>query len=91
MQLIFVVRDHVAETTLRPEYFPTTGAALRWFTERANDPDSLFNKHPADYSLECHGTYDENATQGVAAWDILDKPNELGFAEGYIQDGSPPE
>lgn len=35
-------------------------AAIRAFTDEVNNPDSLLNRHPEDFTLFCLGSYDDD-------------------------------
>ena len=76
---MFCVYDIQAQTYGLPWYAPTSGVALRMFTEAANTPDSDYAKHPEDYLLVCLGEYD----QTNASFQILEKHTELGRAIDY--------
>lgn len=45
----------------RPFFTPTTGAAIRAFSDEVNrsDANNEMNRHPADFSLYSLGTYDD--------------------------------
>lgn len=43
-----------------PPFFASTdGAAVRSFSDLANDVNTSIGRHPADYVLYCVGTYDD--------------------------------
>ena len=57
------VKDRAADAYGRPMFVPTTGVAIRSFTDEVNRNDSenqLFN-HPDDYDLYSFGTFDDNS------------------------------
>ena len=64
-QLIFSIYDSKAVSHLPPFFLPTKAMALRTFTECANNPEHQFGRHPEDYTLYEHGTFD--CDQGVFA------------------------
>lgn len=43
-----------------PWFAVSDGAAVRSFTDLANDTNTNVGRHPRDYSLWCCGTYDDN-------------------------------
>lgn len=55
---IFSIYDNKAETFNTPMYVPAKGVAIRAFSDQANDPQSMLNKHPQDYELFCIGDFD---------------------------------
>jgi len=42
----------------RPLLFLTLGEAERSFADAVKDPQTLINKHPADFRLDCIGSFD---------------------------------
>ena len=84
MSLIFHVRDLVAETHSDPIIRPTTGAALREFSEAANDPEHVYYKHPDDYLLICIGAFDRDE----CTYELHERPTELGTARNFRVNGT---
>lgn len=58
---IFSILDTKAGAFAQPFFMATTGQAIRAFTDLANDPQSMVNKHPADFRLFQLGEYDDQA------------------------------
>jgi len=56
---IFSIHDSKAEAYLTPNFFKTTGEALRAFETTTKNPDTQFNKYPHDFTLVEIGHYDE--------------------------------
>lgn len=56
---IFTVFDDKTLAYLRPFYSLTEGEAIRSFSDTVNDPESMFHKHAADYTLFEIGVYDD--------------------------------
>lgn len=56
---IFTAYDSKVEAYLQPFFMRSRGEALRAWTELANNPEHLFAKHPADYTLFEVGEYDD--------------------------------
>ena len=77
---IFTVHDSKAEAYLPPFYLPARGAALRSFSDTANDASHAFNQHPGDYTLFALGTYDDSSS----SFDLLPTPLNLGLALDFI-------
>lgn len=48
---IFSVYDSKAKAFITPFFTATVDVALRSFGEAANDPNSMFARHPGDYTL----------------------------------------
>ena len=38
-------------------------SATRAFSDEVNNPDSLLNRHPEDFTLFCLGSYDDDVAQ----------------------------
>jgi hypothetical protein len=56
------VKDRAADAFGRPMFVPSTGVAIRSFSDeinRANDDNQLYN-HPDDFDLYDLGTFDDN-------------------------------
>lgn len=58
---IFSVYDVKAEAYLAPFTFPENGQAIRAFSDTVNDPNSMFNKHAADFTLFRLGYFDQSS------------------------------
>lgn len=74
--LVFAVYDSKAEVYMTPMFFPAKGLAIRTFDDQVNNPDSLLNKHPEDFTLFCIGDYD----QDTGLLTPLPTPASLGLA-----------
>lgn len=48
---IFAVHDNAANAFSQPHSYQTTAMAIRGFGQACQDPDTMFNRHPADYTL----------------------------------------
>lgn len=59
MLKLFAVYDSKAEAYLSPLSFQSRGQAIRAFSDEAQNPQSMFCKHPADYTLHEIAEYDE--------------------------------
>lgn len=57
--LAYSVYDLKALIFHPPFFMPTDGAALRAFTDTANDLNTSIGRHPADFVLFCVGEYDD--------------------------------
>jgi len=59
----YTVYDNKALNYSPPFFVNTDGAAIRMFSEIANDTGTNVGRHPADFSLFCVGTFsDANAS-----------------------------
>lgn len=56
---MFAVHDSKAEAYLQPFSMRSKGEAIRAFQNSVNDPQTQFNKYPADFTLFEIGEYDE--------------------------------
>lgn len=55
---LFAMRDVKAGAFMQPVCFPTEPLALRWFVDLLRDPESIFAKHPEDFTLFYLGDLD---------------------------------
>nr|DAI03088.1 MAG TPA: DNA binding protein [Microviridae sp.] len=58
---VMSVKDNAAQTFGRPFFMPSTGVALRSFTDEVNRAaeDNQLYKHPEDFDLYQLGTFDD--------------------------------
>lgn len=87
---IFSIYDSKAEAYIQPFYSLTPAAAIRIFSEAAQDegdsngrPAHAFNKHGADYTLFMVGEWDERT--GIIK--PTDAKTALGCAIDFISGG----
>ena len=59
MMKVFSVRDRALDAFGQPIFSPSTGLAVRSFSDEVNRPGSDFNKHPEDYDLYEVGQWDD--------------------------------
>jgi len=60
MQLkVYSVYDSAVAAYGHPMNFVNRGAALRWFTDELANPQSMFARHPKDFTLFELGEYDD--------------------------------
>lgn len=57
---IYTVRDSKVEAYLPPFYAANDAVAIRMITDTANDPNTLFNKHPIDFTVIYIGEFEES-------------------------------
>lgn len=57
---VYSVFDVKAAVFANPFYMPNDAVAIRGFTEAVNNPQSVLNKHPEDYSLYKLGIFDDS-------------------------------
>ena len=60
---IYAIYDSKAEAYMQPFFASTHGLALRTFEKHANDPQTIFNQHPGDFTLFHIGSYEEDTAQ----------------------------
>lgn len=78
---IFSVYDDKADAYTQPFFAPTSGVAIRQFTQAANDEKHEFHKHAADYTLFEIGEFSEQ-TGAIYAHDALkNHGNALNYRE----------
>jgi hypothetical protein len=80
MKLILCsVKDRAADAYGRPMFVPSSGVAIRSFSDEINrnaDDNQLFN-HPDDFDLYEFGVFDDNSGQ----FDIYDQPKLLSLGK----------
>lgn len=77
---IFTVYDSKSEAYLQPFFMQSKGAAVRAFSDLANDKAHTFGKHPEDYVLFEIGSYDE-----FTAAIVSHAPVSLGVAVEFLR------
>ncbi len=78
---IFTVYDEKAHAHLPPFFNHNSDLAKRAFTDAVNDPQHRFSKHPQDYTLFLHGSWEDTD----AAFTIQAAPKSLGNGVEFIQ------
>lgn len=79
---VFAIRDVMASAYMAPFTFPARGQAIRAFADTVNDPKTLLNRHPDDYSLYELGEFDEES--GVLIG--LDAPEFVVHARDMVEE-----
>ena len=76
---IFAVRDVKAAVFHQPFIAPTRAAAVRGFSDAANDRNHEFAKHPEDYHLYEVGSYDDQTglVSGVSPISLVAMASDL--------------
>lgn len=59
VHIVVSVKDRAVDAYNRPFIVPTTGAAIRSFTDEVNRKESEMYAHPEDYDLYEIGTFDD--------------------------------
>lgn len=77
---MFSILDGKSGIYNQPFSAVSTGVALRMFTDLVNDPKSVINKHPEDYTICELGSFDDN----VGTFEGLTSPRPLGNAAAFI-------
>jgi len=55
----------------RPLAFVTLGEAERSFADAVKDPNTLISKHPADFRLDCIGSYDTESGELIPSKPVI--------------------
>jgi hypothetical protein len=60
--IICSVKDRAADAFGRPMFVPSTGVAIRSFSDEINrnNPDNQLHNHPDDFDLYDFGSFDDN-------------------------------
>ena len=56
---MFAVYDSAAEAFMTPFFTHNTGIAMRSFGDQVNNPETMFFRHPGDYSLFQLGSWED--------------------------------
>lgn len=78
---IFSVYDSKSEAYMQPFFSPTKGSAVRSFIDSIQDHNTIFCKHPEDYTLFEIGEFDDST--GILI--TLTTPISLGLALEYVK------
>lgn len=73
---VFTVYDSKLQAYMQPFCAQTAGVAVRMFEQTVRDPNTVFAKHPGDFTLFEIGTYDDQ----VGAFQNLQAKIDLGNA-----------
>jgi len=77
---IHTIYDSKTNAYTTPKYALTTAAAIRTFSDEANDSSTYVSKHPTDFTLFEIGEFD--ATSG--AIEVYQAPKALGTAANFV-------
>lgn len=80
IQIIVSVKDRAADAFGRPAFVPSSGVAIRSFTDEVNreNPDNQLFHHPDDFDLYELGTFDDST--GIVTCHLTPKVLILGKA-----------
>lgn len=79
---VYAIYDSKSEAYYPPFFQATTGLAIRYFTELANDQKTTIGKYPHDYALYEIGTYDD----GTAILEPQGRHTHHGKAIEFVQE-----
>ena len=73
------VKDRAADAIGRPMFVPSTGVAIRSFSDELNrsDADNQLYNHPDDFDLYEFGVFDDN----TGLFDLYDQPKLLSLGK----------
>ena len=73
------VKDRAADAYGRPMFVPSTGVAIRSFSDELNrnDADNQLYNHPDDFDLYEFGVFDDN----TGLFDLYDQPKLLSLGK----------
>lgn len=69
---MFSIRDAKAENYSNPQYFRTSGEAIRALQQAVEDPNNQIGKYPEDFSMWLVGEFDEE--HGLVVAEEVPKP-----------------
>lgn len=76
---MFTIYDSKVESFSPPFSAQTRGSAIRSFTDTCNDPGTIINSHPEDFTLFVVGTFDD----ATAMFELVSTPVSLGVAINF--------
>lgn len=76
---VFCVFDVKAEAFMQPFFMNTKGEAIRAFSDMSNNPETMFSKHPLDFTLMHIGSFNDNN----GALEKLMAPEPIGSAQEF--------
>ena len=73
------VKDRAADAYGRPMFVPSTGVAIRSFSDEINrsDPDNQLYNHPDDFDLYEFGVFDDN----TGSFELYEQPKLLSLGK----------
>jgi len=73
------VKDRAADAYGRPMFVPSTGVAIRSFSDEINrsDPDNQLYNHPDDFDLFEFGVFDDN----TGVFELYEQPKLLSLGK----------
>ena len=73
------VKDRAADAFGRPMFVPSTGVAIRSFSDELNrsDADNQLYNHPDDFDLYEFGVFDDN----TGLFDLYEQPKLLSLGK----------
>jgi len=73
------VKDRAADAYGRPMFVPSTGVAIRSFSDEINrsDADNQLHNHPDDFDLFEFGTFDDNTGE----FELHEQPKLLSLGK----------
>lgn len=76
---ICAVKDRASDAYGRPMFVPSTGVAIRSFTDEVNrkDADNNLYNHPDDFDLYNLGVFDDS----TASFELLLPPEQLAIGK----------
>jgi len=77
--IICSVKDRAADAFGRPMFVPSTGVAIRSFTDEVNraDKDNNLHNHPDDFDLYDHGIFDDQ----TGMFELHEQPKQLAIGK----------
>lgn len=83
---MYSIYDAKAEAFMQPFFSNTHGLAIRTFTSHVNNPETIFHKHPGDFSLFHIGAFEEDNAKVTPEL----SPLNLGVALEFIEQQTDP-
>lgn len=77
---VYAVHDDKAGAFLSPFFVARDAMAIRMFSDAVNDPNTMFAKHPKDFTLFRLARYDDNTGEFVN-----EEKCNLGMASDFLR------
>lgn len=61
MAKVFAVLDHKVGLYMQPFHMESEGQAIRSFTDAVNSGETIFHRHPGDFTLYCLGEFNDTS------------------------------
>lgn len=79
---LYAIRDAKTEAYMPPYQAVSHGEAIRQFSDVCKNPDTMLNRHPADFALFHIGAFNSESGALVPVTQVLQLSSALEFVAG---------